>query len=292
MGMLTAGSLLPAFEARLREAESIDLAVAWIGLGPQFDALTEAIDKRRVNVRAVVGLAGNFTDPTALSDLASRSELRISHLGTHSGGIFHPKVFVFRSARGSVAWIGSANFTNGGFLQNDEAVWELDDPGDLTKWFSGLWSRLNADSGPDIAYYIANWKPPPVPQSSSDATARGNRKLPRLDQHRPANWPGFLDDLRSADQFWLRWSKGKMSVLAEGSSWADTIRLGRSVVRKRSWHDLTDHERHILLGRDEPNGAYGLLGSLGNAQAANHLFRATTAGDQEKLRRLRGALDP
>ena len=66
---------------------------------------------------------GGMPDPEALTllhDMNERSELRIAD----ENRCFHPKVYICRDKAKSVVWIGSANFTAGGFESNKELLLE------------------------------------------------------------------------------------------------------------------------------------------------------------------------
>ena len=58
--------------------------------------------------------------------------------GSGAGRRFRPKVFIFHGSGRSVAWIGSANFTSGGFEMNNEAVFETSETGSVQDWFDDL----------------------------------------------------------------------------------------------------------------------------------------------------------
>src|SRR3954464_12488969 len=110
MGILDREDLMPSFERRLREADQVDIAVAWVWAGPQLTMLQNAARDKAANaqdfsVRAVVGLDHNGTHPAALRTLSRLAQVRIPHRGLHPGGIFHPKVFIFRPRQGSIGWI-------------------------------------------------------------------------------------------------------------------------------------------------------------------------------------------
>ncbi len=106
MRLLDSGNLQARLEELLSTATEVDDAVAWARASGALEQLRAAAG-RGVRVRAVVGLAGNHTQPVALRALRDVGELRIADgapARRAPSGIFHPKVFVFRS--GSAASMG------------------------------------------------------------------------------------------------------------------------------------------------------------------------------------------
>lgn len=96
---------------------------------------------RRQNrsVRAIVGLWRGITTPKALRALDGIGELRLVDASTN----FHPKVFVFHKEDGkSLAWVGSANFTGGGFGHNEEVVLETSMTKRIAEWFDKRWKAV------------------------------------------------------------------------------------------------------------------------------------------------------
>jgi hypothetical protein len=94
---------------------------------PGAEALEEMVTgSASATVRSVVGVSGAVTDPNAIVDLVNLGvDVR---LADHQGGIFHPKILVAgerflnsgKVGKPSCAYLGSANFTAGGFARNVE----------------------------------------------------------------------------------------------------------------------------------------------------------------------------
>ena len=102
-----------------KRVRRVDIATAWATEGPALDSLEEAGKQRNVKVRALVGVAGGHTSPTALKRLCKLGQVRLVDGGN---GLFHVKLYLFRRRSTSVAWIGSANFTHPGFEKNEEIL--------------------------------------------------------------------------------------------------------------------------------------------------------------------------
>ena len=132
--------LLTAFTSRVEEADRIDIVTAW---ATECNALAVLLANKRVNcaVRALVGLSNRITQPRALEKLLGIGRVRIID---PSSGIFHPKVYIFRSGRRTLGWTGSANFSSAGFSSNYELVLETTSSSassTLTEWFDDLWDQ-------------------------------------------------------------------------------------------------------------------------------------------------------
>ena len=97
-----------------------------------------------------MGRWGNLTDPFAIRTLAKVGQLRGPDPVRH----FHPKVFIFRADGKSVAWVGSANFTSGGFGMNGEAVFEICDTGSVQDWFDRLWEHTDSLDAAGICCFL------------------------------------------------------------------------------------------------------------------------------------------
>jgi hypothetical protein len=297
MRLLEAGRLAPEFQRLLQTATEVDIAVAWARTSHALN-LVMAAAQRGTRVRAIIGLSGNHTQPVALRAIDEIGELRIPDgkaAQTAQGGIFHPKIFIFRfSERPAVGWIGSANLTDGGFIKNVEAVWEVAPAKPLEAWFADLWGRLPRDPEATIEAYEDTWEPPtPVKQATPGERPQDNR--PALTDGRPASWPAYVEALSTANAYWTHWSKRqdvRFSVLADDFSWADTIHTVGTIARRSTWTGLTDQERLMLLGIRDDTGAWGLLGSMRGAGRAKQIFRAQTADDRKFLAAARAALEP
>ena len=98
--LLTESQLQSRLEKNLEFANKIDIATAWATPGSALAALENAVGKSEIRLRAIVGISGNATDPDALERLKKIGQLR---LADGNGRIFHPKVYIFRGPRKSLA---------------------------------------------------------------------------------------------------------------------------------------------------------------------------------------------
>ena len=252
---LIEGNFLERFEQLASQAERIDVAVAW---ARRCKAL-EALAKSDAEIRIVVGLSGNVTCPKALCRMAEFAKLRV--VPDKPRRIFHPKYFCFHGEK-TICWVGSVNLTHSAFEGNDELIHEFDDSTreDLN-WFESLWRALDCEPGPLIddykeRYEEARWEPPPSGGTSEF--------MPLLNQ---STWDDFVRGLQTCDYLCrsqkLTDKKGnRWDILGRDHSYLDTISTGRKVARLPDWDNLKKSQCYILLGRDDDEGTWGLLGSI------------------------------
>lgn len=255
--MLIKDEILLRFRKHLSWATEIDLATAWATRHEGLRTLEQ--QRPRPTIRAVVGLWGNLTDPAALRNLANIGELH----GVNAEQCFHPKVYIFRGGGRSVAWVGSANFTGGGFGTNEEALFETSDTKSVQKWFDDLWgcrdrSRpLDLDAIDDYAESRKRNPPPPQPGPPNPPDVKPLRLLDEVN-----DWQDYVAALERCDAWWSRSTQNyrqRWSVLGERSSWLETAEVLRDVIRQPDWAEFGDYDRRRLLGLISP--VWDLFGS-------------------------------
>ena len=257
MPLIEGNQLLQRFHKRLAEATQVDIAVAWVKCCDALDAL---VGEGTV-IRIAVGISGNVTDPCALECLNNSQsvDLRITR-SRH--GIFHPKYFCFHGRDRTICWVGSANLTKGGFGRNDELVHEFEDSaGEGRSWFESFWNTLHADPGPDLDEYNNRYQRRPQP-APSDGTPELLVPLPNQ-----STWNDFVEGLRIRN---VRCRSQKLTdhrgvpwdILGNQHSYLHTISTARELARLPDWGNLKKPQCNILLGRDDDEGAWALLGSI------------------------------
>ncbi len=261
----------------------IDVAVAWATETPALDQLEHAVGEYGVSLRVIVGTYGNATDPDALDRLNDIGELR---LVPHGGPLFHPKVYIFRGVEGSIAWIGSANFTNGGFGANVEAVFETKQWESVLSWFENQWNECGKLSANAIAMYRRRRRSNPPSRILRDMMGTPARdsgdRLEYLD--RVQNWRGYVNALAQCQGWWER-HPGGWTVYGAEHSWTHTIEQVMPIAMMDDWGDLDQDEIRQLLGRyyDGVLGS-GLLGTM-RPKAVNVFLE-----DMDLRHRLSGAV--
>ena len=231
-------------------------------------------------MRVVVGLSNNITDPEALKSLQEFATVRV---GDGGSGIFHPKFYLFSSAGKAICWVGSANFTNGGFTKNSELVNEFVDNGTASRWFETLWNSLTSDSDERIKQYTDEWTPPTGTRNQKTVPADSLIEDPiqlLAGEVAPQTWNDYVVALQRCDAYWRK-KQYHFCVLGAERSYFHTISKGLELIRRNNWIAFTDDEIDILLGRDRPDqGAWGLLGSMKGA--------ATAVGTSARMRMVCG----
>jgi len=250
--LITEEDILSRFEEHLSWADEIDLATAWVTINDGLLALRCRAPS--LKVRTVVGLWGNVTDPDALRILADIGQLRMAD----SSRRFHPKVFLFRGAGKSVAWIGSANFTSGGFGMNVETLFETTDTESVKNWFNGLWEHcgpLEQDAIDNYEEWIQENPPSPLlpPPDTGDMS-------PMKLLEAVTDWNSYVAALERCDGWWRKHSD--WSVLGEQPSWLNTVQVLHDIITQQDWREIDKkYDRQRLLGLTK-EGGWELLGRM------------------------------
>ncbi len=265
--LITEKEIRPRFLKHLSWATEIDIATAWTTSNKALCALQQRAPAPEV--RAIVGLWGNLTDPFALRMLANIGQLR----GADSTRRFHPKVFLFRDGERQVAWVGSANFTSGGFGMNEEAMFETHDTQSVQSWFDHLWEYCNPLDGDAIDVYAESRdksrknSPPPL------RPAKPPNLSPMQLLEKTNDWPSYVAALEQCDVWWS--SRHSWSVLGDHSSWRETVEVLHDMIRQQDWNKLDKYDRNRLLGSTRDEG-WALLGRMW------HTARNTVFGDRRE----------
>ena len=251
--LITNENILQRFRDHVSWATNIDLASAWATSNEGLRAL--AGRATAIEVRAVVGLWGHLTDPFALRTLADTGDLR----GVDAHRRFHPKVFIFRGAGRSVAWVGSANFTSGGFGRNEEALFETEATETVQDWFDALWSQCEPLTAAAIDKYALsrranNPSPPPPPRPPYSQVESPMQLLQRA-----RDWRSYVTALNRCDVWWS--NRRPWSVLGDRASWRETVEVAHDIARHGDWGELGEFDRRRLLGV-EPGEGWALLGRM------------------------------
>lgn len=269
MPLIGSDDLLGRFNQLLETSTHVDIAVAWAGPGLAVEMLLGHVND--TEVRIVVGLSGNSTEPATLRRLMAEDNVALRVAPAPPGGVFHPKFYRFCGVKRSVCWVGSANFTRGGFGENAELVHEFEDGDDIGgDWFEELWEQLEADPEPAISDYQERYRPP-KPGGWKGGRPIRRRDLPRLQD--VETWAEFVAGLRVLDDYCHRRQFG-WDVLGETYSYLHTIGVGSEVARRGNWENWSHRDRDILLGLEQrgSGGTWGLLGNMQGAGAVKGAF--------------------
>ena len=263
------------FRTNVECSTHVDIAVAWATETPALDQLERAVEEYDISLRIIVGTHGNTTDPDALDRLNDIGELR---LVPHDGPLFHPKIYIFRGEEDSLAWIGSANFTNGGFGENVEAVFETKKWKSVSDWFENQWNECGDLSASAIETYRRRRRLNPPYRALRDMMGAPMRdpesRLGYLD--RAQNWGGYVEALKLCQKWWKSHQSG-WTVYGATRSWCHTIEQVMPIAVMNDWDGLNQDEIRQLMGigiyRDGDLDS-GLLGTM--RWKAENVFREDT----------------
>lgn len=243
--MLIASGLKERFREHLGWATEVDLISAWATEHCALTLLEEhhKHKKCKLRIRAIVGLWHNITDPEALRRIALIGELRLVGDGRH----FHPKIYLFRNQQRSVAWVGSANFTEGGFTLNEEAVLESDDTDSVDTWFTNLWENIGPLGDRSIEAYASCREKDPPPKQLLDWVT-GETVEPKTLLNQLNDWGSYFAAIKRCDMFWRK--DHPFSVLGEQNSWSCTIKDLHKLITRTNWVNFNDCEKRRVFGRD------------------------------------------
>ena len=116
--ILDANDIRNVFSKCCQEYTRLDMAVAWMG-DPSLIMPYGYLEKLRT-ISATVGVTFQHTHPEGIRALKNiGADLRIFKDG---GGVFHPKIYLFKKRDKMAFIVGSVNFTNSGFVDNEEAL--------------------------------------------------------------------------------------------------------------------------------------------------------------------------
>ena len=259
-----------------------------------------AVKENGVSLRIIVGTHGNATNPDVLDRLNDIGKLRIV---PHRGPLFHPKVYIFRGEEDSIALIGSANFTNGGFGENVEAVFETKQLRSVRKWFNSQWKqcgklRENANKksrNEAIKKYRRRRRLKPPSRVLTEMMGKPMRdpgsRIEYLDHAQ--DWRGYVNALTQCQEWWERWWEGRpggWTVCGDTRSWTHTIEQVRHIAKMDDWDLLSEDEVKKLVGRYSDHDLdAGLLGNMFPRTVPRFVTRFRE--DQDLRLRLRSAVD-
>ena len=267
------------FRDLLNAHTRVDIATAWATSGEHLRTLAGATKREQepVEVRAIVGIAGNATRPDALEELyrITNGDLKII---SDRKPLFHPKLYLFGRHRdgrvGCHAWVGSANFTNAGFgghaEANEEMVVEIG-PGKtadaLAAWFRDRWNRCptHPPIGEVIRRYTEAWKQNP-PDRGFHQLISGDvsRRSGLLDAaHRPLTLQGYRQALKKCEEMLQDEGLDWEVLNPQGRSYMNAIAARRQLLLGNARWTQLDRSRFLVLKGGASRGDSGWWGLLG-----------------------------
>jgi len=145
---------LTSIRDALREAERVDVAVAFWGTGSE-----HILDELNAKARLICNLLSGGTNPAPIAILRGRNNIEVRHFAE-----LHAKVLLTNS----VAIVGSANFSTNGLHYEADEIRGWREAGLLSQdssvlhsaqqWFDQLWSESRAITDADMNQAALAWE--------------------------------------------------------------------------------------------------------------------------------------
>lgn len=130
------------FQELIDQASSVSIATGWLTDNEAFNYL---LNKEVCKLRIITGTRDYKTDDECLQKIIDTHTSTSLRFINPEERLFHPKVYIFDLRHKSITWIGSANFTKGGFERNSEIFLQTADSAivkQLAHWFDEQWDQL------------------------------------------------------------------------------------------------------------------------------------------------------
>lgn len=189
-----------------KEYENSAFAVAWATKNTVYSEILK--QKNKIH-KAVIGTHFYQTDPGVLDDFIESEKI---HFNKFTGGVFHPKIFVFWNTSNWEAVIGSANLTNGAFAKNDEVMLSIKGSSDnctlldeLKTTISGYWEEaLCIDKNYAGNYRNQYNRMKRHAAALSGANYKKARKTPVESNILSMSWNDYFDKVRSDTEHYYK----------------------------------------------------------------------------------------
>lgn len=260
---------------------NLDIAVAWCG-NPKNALPFSYLGTISGSVRAIVGISFNQTHPDAI-ELLQKSTLAF-RIVKDTAKLFHPKLYLFSDGDEFAVFIGSSNFTYGGFCANTEinVIFEGKRT-ELEKYgLRDLISKYEEWGSDDFSFtpnakWLALYKKAYKATRKSERNARLTTPVIQDDSIPSSNW------LATAD--WKTYCTKLKDGLNENERDLDgyfTVLEAAEKNLKTPWDisifDSLDRRR-ILNGI----GEFGWLGHVGAAGGTRHIFANGTRREKQQI---------
>ena len=130
----------------LNRSTRLDIASAFVSDCDLWKEILKSSNDEDLEVRLIAGVDGAISDPRVIGTKVAGITVKVRN--KVDGGIFHPKLYIFYKTSGNIeALVGSANFTDGGFINNDDILLHLTDPKIIDQcrtYFEECWDPRNS----------------------------------------------------------------------------------------------------------------------------------------------------
>ncbi|OYY94446.1 MAG: hypothetical protein B7Y41_06315 [Hydrogenophilales bacterium 28-61-23] len=214
---------------------NLDVAVAWGGRNPVFEAMIEHHDKLR---RVVIGTHMYQTDPAVLRAFMPYTAVRCM---PPDGKLFHPKVYLFELDDGIAAVVGSHNLTGGAFGgRNIEASvlieGSLADSAlrDIAEFINSCWGDAEKiDEGGFLFAYESQYHANRIKREALDNFHRIKKPREGTDKPSPQaiSWNEFVRGIKIDPHHEI---EARLSVLERAASiFVEKVSLAKMTVAER-----------------------------------------------------------
>ena len=247
----------------INKHDRLSLAVAWATHTKVYETL---LARREAIESGVIGTHFYQTDPTVLADFVDDGKMRFV---LQPSGVFHPKIFLFRSGRRFDAFVGSANLTHGAMSRNSEAVLHItqDDDGAVSvrdelaeaiRTYRGMGRKIQEE---DVDVYRAAYERMRQSRERLNGTYGSNRSTSPLESEvMRMGWKKDVAKIREAGNDHLR---NRVALL-------DDIRSQFELTPK--FEDMHVDVRSMIAGL--PNGRTKNQGYFGSMRGDGYFHSA------------------
>lgn len=243
--------------------DRLSFAVAWATRTKVYDTL---LARRDAIESGVIGTHFYQTDPQVLDDFSDDGRVRFV---LQPSGVFHPKIFLFRSGRRFDAFVGSANLTHGAMSRNSEAVIHLsqDDEGAVSvrdelaeaiRTYRGMGRKVQDE---DVDVYRAAYKRMRRSRERLDGTYGSARSTSPLESEvMRMSWKQYIAEIRDAGDDHLR---NRIALLKD---------IRTQFQRTPRFEDMDVDVRAMIAGL--PNSRTGSQGYFGSMRGDGYFHKA------------------
>lgn len=256
MKLITSNSEISSTLVKLiEEHKKIQFAVAW---ATEENSFYKVLKKNKSKIRkSVIGMDGYITKPNVLSDFINSKKVKFALSDT---GVFHPKIYLFKTNKKWDLIIGSANMTSGGFDRNTEIMVHISSNDSKKKLYKEArsvideyWDQAEVMSSLKAENYFGLYKAhksknPHLSSKKKKGKAHVNTTI------LPLSW----------DEFYKKTTAVKKHTIEDRFDLLDAVR--RSFTNHPSMFDMSQEERRMIAGlRNDFNNYTGLFGSMDRA---------------------------
>jgi len=239
----------------IKEHEKIQFAVAW---ATEENLVYKTLKKNKSKIRkSVIGMDGYITNPNVLSDFVKNKKVKFIVSET---GVFHPKIYLFKTNDDWDLLIGSANMTSGGFGNNTEVMIHVSSTDSKKKVYKNsrsiidqYWVEAETMTSVKVENYLGLYnthrlKNPQLRRKQKNNTAYVNTSI------LPMSW----------EEFYKQTTAVKKHTIEHRFNLLDTV--SQSFTSNSSMSDMSQEERRMIAGlRNDFNAYTGLFGSMDRA---------------------------